>query len=39
MIAAALFAEQLFKPLVAQHKHWISINDQSRGFRSHATLL
>ena len=39
MVAAALFAEQLLKPLVAQYKHWIGINNQSRGFGSHAPLL
>ena len=39
MVAAALFAEQLFKPLVAYDKHWISMNHKSCGFGSHATLL
>ena len=39
MVAAALFAEQLLKPLVAHHKHGISINHQSSGFGSHAPLL
>jgi len=32
MIAAALFAKQLFKPLVAQRKNWKSIEHESSSF-------
>ena len=32
MIAAALFAKQLFKPLVAQRKNWKSIKHESSSF-------
>ena len=39
VVGSTLFAEQLLKPLVAQHKHWIGIDHESCRFGGHTPLL
>ncbi len=39
VVGSTLFAEQLLKPLVAQHKHWIGIDHEACRFCGHAPLL
>ena len=39
MVGAALFAVQLLKPLIAQHKHGIGMDHELGDFGGHAALL
>ena len=39
MAAAAFGAEQFLQPFIAQHQHWLGVDNQFRFFRFHPTLL